>query len=435
MGILDMVRRYQATGTRKFYAIIHDEHIQDPNHEPIALTSNKDYFRIRLCEMFLKNKTNYISGFIPMTIALNMFDYAGKACTVPVIVGNQMLSDIEKYIKNEDIEFRNVPIIGPVPYIGDTVSLFIGLYRIAVDDLARSLFNVIDNLIGSFDLCNLSTYLNIADRIGNGLTGLIGLSQVDMRLGTMDTFGDPVNRMRDQYLLFINCPEDKIDIEKLWIKNGRLFEGDNIDKANAFSRHDYVLVHIERLENRSDITTLPFHQLFLHSKTRIWEGDLNEAERLFLNLMRDITISPDLTTEDRSLIMETYLANYQQEKENYASIAGKTQSASIRSADRSYARASTISAVASVQKAAGMAEQITEPARTKQELFSVQHRLYKLAQHWNEIPFLEKRNEPVDLSDSMLSRQLKAIRTNLQGTAAAPEALADILNFSAFHNI
>jgi hypothetical protein len=58
MPILDMIRRHQESGTRKFYATLPDDHIQDSSYTATDLAQAKDYFRIQLCEMFLKDKTN-----------------------------------------------------------------------------------------------------------------------------------------------------------------------------------------------------------------------------------------------------------------------------------------------------------------------------------------------------------------------------------------
>lgn len=438
MGILQIIRGYQNSGTRKFYGTVPDSQIRDASYDPKPVTKDKDYFSIRLCEMFLKNKANFISGFVPMAITLNIFDYAGAKRSIPVLVGNQMLREIEQYVKNQDIEFKNVPIIGPVPCTGNDVSLFVGLYRVAVNNLAKSLFGVVQRLIGAFDIADLSSYLNIAERIGDGLAGLIGLPEVEMRFGTMDTFTMSGSTMRDRYLLFINSAETDIDQDKIWVKNGRLYEGDSIDSNAPYTGQDYCLVRIERLESRPDIDKLPFHRLYIDSKGKIWEGNLPEAFRLFHTLVRSLSCSPDLTAEDRSALIETYLVNFEQEKENYATFTGRLKKGSGPFRKGSKLRAgegNNLSALETVQLTADLAENIDGLPNRKEAVEAVQRRLNQLTRHWKDIPYLIQRNEPSDLDANELIEQFKAVKTSQQGTATAPELLADAISISAFHNI
>ncbi len=431
MGIINIISQTQQVGTRKFYATIPDGHVQDSSYETTALIKNQHYFRIRLCEMFLRDKANYINGFIPMTVALNIFDYADGKREIPVFVGNQMLHEIHKYVKDQSIEFRNVPIIGPLPYSGADITLFIGLYRVAVDNLAQSLFEVVNTIIGAFGLSDFSTYLRIASRLGDGLAKLIGLPQVDMRCGAMDTFSDQGNTLRDRYLLFINSSESSIDANRLWVKDARLFEGNTLAGGTPFTRHDYCLVRIEKLDNRPDMETLPFHKIYLDSKTKVWEGNLTEAERLFLNLMRDLSRSPDLIPEDRIAMMKAYLANYQQEKENHATAIG------ILEKDGSPCRGerageTPLSAIATIQTAASMAKNIIMKDKDSNDLEDARQSLQLLTKSWSEIPHLDKREAPADLTPAKIFDQFRAIKVIQRNTTASPEVLADVINFSAF---
>lgn len=425
MPFLDMVERYRQSGTRKFYGAIPDEHVLGKSEAAGVVVQDKHYFTIRLCEMFLKDKTNYISGFIPMTVALNMFTYAGAPCTVPVLVGNQMLQSVEPYIRDQDIEIKNAPVLGPVPYCGANVGFFIGLYRVEVDNLAKNLFNLIDNFIGAFNLTDLSGYLNIAKLVGEGLEQLIGLPQIKMRFGNVDTFGGDGNPLRDCYLLYINGPEGKINRNQFWVEDNRLKKGEKKEKIRPFTDEDYCLVRIEKLESRPDIDTLPFHKIFLDSKTKVWEGNMPEADRLYLTLMRDLARSPDLTPSDRNALMQTYMANYQQEKANRetaTSILKKTGRRTVRGA-------AAMDALAAVQRTAGLVEMSTIP---KPEGEAVRQSLHRLARSWDTIPHLQERQFPLNLDKAVLYEQFNAIKATQKETVPPLEALADAVSFAVF---
>lgn len=437
---MDIIHLKQESGTRKFYRAVPDDHIWEDHNKPSAIIQNKSYFKISLSEMFLKNKANYIAGFVPMTVAVNRFNYNGRPHDIPVLVGNQLLNSIERYVRDQHIEFRNMPIVGPVPYTGDDVGLFIGLYRVQVDNLSKKLFNLTERIISAFDLSCLSGYLKIAEKVGDGLVDLIGLSAIQMRFGTMDTFsGNRLghNPLRSGYLLFINCPEKKININDLWVRNGRLLEGADCAKAVPFAGHDFCLVRVEHMESRQDLDIFPFHELYRNCKAKIWEGNLPEAQRLFLSLMRDLSGSPDLIPEDQTNLMKTYLVNYQQEKENFTSIAGQltgVESPPTRGAEADPSRrlewsARALSAKAMIQKTAAVA------ARSNLRLddrSAVSASLQKLAIDLKEIPHLVKRNEPAELDSTLLRQQFNAVRASQKEAVTNPKALADTLTYAAF---
>ena len=175
--------------------------------------------------MFLRDKNEFIRNFVPLTIAINSFKYGGQRHEIPFIVGNQLLHSIESYIKDEYIEFKDTRILGPSPYPGDDVSLFIGLFRVQVDNLARQLFSFMDNIIGIFNLSSLIPYLDVADKLGDALAGLMSLQEIEMRFGMLNTFSHVEgshNFFRSGYLVFVGCPENEIMADQLWIQNGRL---------------------------------------------------------------------------------------------------------------------------------------------------------------------------------------------------------------------
>ncbi|MFC1829748.1 hypothetical protein ACFL0O_09060, partial [Thermodesulfobacteriota bacterium] len=111
---------------RKFYRRIPVEHVLGQECSDQAFEADKGYFEIRVSEIFLRNKREYFRSFIPLAIVLSDFIYDDRRESVPYFVGNQLLQVIEKYIEKKPVEFRSERAIGPVPYMGDDVSLFVG---------------------------------------------------------------------------------------------------------------------------------------------------------------------------------------------------------------------------------------------------------------------------------------------------------------------
>ena len=152
-----------------------------------------------------------------------------------------------------------------------------------------------------------------------------------------------------------------------------------------------------------------------------------EADRLFLTLMRDIARSPDLITDDRNALMQTYMANYQQEKANHVTATAMLKAHSRKAVRRG---AATENAVAAVQRAAGLIKKSAIP-KPAGEL--VRTGLQRLSLCWSEIPHLQEREHSFNLDKTALYDQFNAVKATQKETAMDPKALADAISFAAFH--
>lgn len=175
---------------RKVYSEINPRHIGDGSRVPREFKEGEAYFKVRLSEMFLRDERRWWREFVPITVCLGQFIFDGKRQEVPFVVSNQLLRADEKYVNGANIEYRNTTIIGPVPYVGDGISLFAALYRAKVNELSVGLFGFMGNLAKSFDVSGLSKYLDIAQPLAKGLEDVLGMRDVEFCMGIRNEIRD-----------------------------------------------------------------------------------------------------------------------------------------------------------------------------------------------------------------------------------------------------
>jgi hypothetical protein len=418
-GWIDPLLRKQTV--HKFYNRVPDNRV-DRGRTAKVFEPHKGYFQVRLAEMFLKDQREYWRDFIPLGIVLSEFDYDGETKTVPFFVGNQLLQAIEKKVDGENVEYLNTRVAGPIPYIGGEVHLFVGLFRTQVDDLAANLFNMVETIVKTFDISILSPYLNIARSLGEGLTRLLNLKAVEFRLGTWDEFkvqSDDPHRFQEGYLVYVNCPENNVNLDHLWVEDGRLYEGERRDSKERFRRHDYCLVRIEYLPIRTDHTKLPFHKLFEEARKKILGGEEADAKSAFLELTRQVAVSPDLTEENKELLMENYLVNYGKAVSLYEKMPGaraKDEQRGIPSPRDS----GTLDGRESIQRIVNWSDRAAIPQ-------DIATGLREVSVSWNEIPELKGQKEDFQLTDDVLNRQMEFLGKIRGDRKPNPKALANAI--------
>ena len=103
-------------------------------------------------------------------------------------MSNQILSAVESLVKGQRVEYCNTTVAGPLPYVGDNVCIFVGLFRLAVSDLSKTLFGCIEQIADAFSIPGFSSYLSLAKVVTGVLPDLLGMKNMEFRFGTRDEF-------------------------------------------------------------------------------------------------------------------------------------------------------------------------------------------------------------------------------------------------------
>ena len=414
---------------KRFYDTIDPAHVIGEDAGGGAISAEESYFKIRLAEMYMRDRHRHGKEFIPLTVALSSFIYDGSTVEVPCLVGNQMLKAIDQYINGEYVELRNTPIVGPVPYAGEDVALFIGLYGVEVRDIVESLFGFLGRMVGIFDVAGLSAYLKVTEQISEGLAGLLGIDkEIDQRIAHREVFSDRMDGRRsfeEKYIVYANCPADALTRDRLWVKDQSLMQGQDKTALAHFRAYDYCLVKIERLEKRKDYTTLPFHALWKELKALIWENrqdSLKEADRIFPTLARQVALSPDLTNRHRNLMIQLYKANYEQE---IASFLATQPPARVAYHGVTRGGRDERDARAMIQRAAHLADRANMSESAKDSLWEIDS-------NWDRIPFLEQHGESFELTDAIIQQQLQELGAQSKVDQPDPAALSQAIALASY---
>ena len=401
----------------KTYCRIADDHVLDAGYAARAFEADQCYFTFSLSEMFLADARKLWQGFAPLAVAVTEFQYAGQRQSAPMVIGKDMLASIQQYLNGENVEYRNTKILGPCPYTGGSVSLFMGLFQTAANSPTTEIFGVLADIAGAFELTGLSGYLPVAKVVTTGLGRLLGLNGTHLRIGARDEFtagaGDP-SPFREGFLAYVNCSPDELALP-LWTRDGALLAGRARDSAQPVTRYDHCVVRIELRSERNDYTSLPFHALWNKTRDLVWQKQEEKARGTFLELAQQVAGSPDLTGRHRLGLLKVYRANLESELETFRIT---TEGVAGPSATRGAGHGS-ISPKAALQREALNSQTAGFGKDIETALLGIAQDLPKLHQI---------RGKNALLTDEVLSQQMGAIAHS----AADPQTLADALVVSAF---
>ena len=411
----DLLERMRTPAKRKFHATIRDDHVLDEGYQARLIAPNAAYFDIRLTEMFLSYRSEYGRSFVPLAVMASEFAYGGTSRSFPFFVGSELLHDLDAYVKGQDVSFHNTRVVGPVPYSGGDVAVFVGLYRAQVDDFARKLLQVLGQMVGVFDLSKLSGYIDVAGKLADGLCSLLKFEQLEYRIGDRDVFQDHGSKLfKAGYFVYVNCDETALKTDQLWVQGGVLKVGSAAESLRSLNDYDYCLMQIQSYDARQDYTSLPFHKKWNEVRAEVSKGDNALAHTLFVQCCQEIANSPDLTPPQAEALIQAYQANYAKVVELYArlrtpppaqvatvyrGVAGKTPQQSIRN-------------TAQVAQAAGVKKKALQG-------------LVDLSEHWSELPHLGSPKE--ELTDAFLGKQLASIESFTKKRVPDPKGLANAI--------
>ena len=380
--------------------------------------------------MFLRDAREYLRSFVPMAVVVTDFAYeargeGGSRRTLPFLVGSKLLSEVHDYVEGKPVEYLDTKVAGWIPYRGDDIGLFVGLYRLQVGDLAKELLDVLQNITGTFDVANVSGYMSSARVLTDGVARIMGMEDVEFRTGAKLAFSDRStdhNAFRQGYIAYINATDTQLAgfAERLWVENGRLYSGDSPTARQRFHQRDYCLVRIALSETRSDYETLDFHQQWITARSRLLGGDHHVAHALLIECIRKVAESPDLIPDQQEALCALYYANFQRESERYNRLTGIVPT---HAATATRGPKGILSPRKAIQKTVYLAKEGGAAADALKGLKSV-------SDHWQNI--FPQSEEYIDLSSEQLARQLDRARAGYGAYGSAdPRAVADAIAIAA----
>jgi hypothetical protein len=386
---------------RKAYFEIPAQNISNSGPVDVPFVSDHGYFQLKLSEMFLKDRREYWQEFLPFVLVICDFLYGGERRTVPVFAGKETLSGLKKYLENEPVEYRDTVLVGPTPFMGDDIGILIGLFRTRSADYAEQLMGMVGEIGKVFHIGELDRYLSLLKPLTHGINIVLGLKDVEFRLGVRSVYTSG-NNLKSGFIALVNCPETALQRDQLWVNEDRLWIGTAHNKRRL-TDFDYCLLKVEFVGNRN-FAALPMAKLWNDIKGLVWAGHQENAETTFLELCRQLSISSDVTRPDRFNLIRVYKMNLESEIDLYASTMRPLGMRTERTA-------SFLSGSGRIQKmlAASQASKL-RPS------------ILEMSNSFNG--FLSNRPPHLELDENVLKKQMSQL-------AALPKAIEDTENYAA----
>jgi hypothetical protein len=308
---------------------------------PAPFAANDDYVSIKLGSMFLKDSRVLWLKLSPLAHATVTLAGRTGPRSETAVIGPAQFGDLATAPADRSVVV-NQRLAGPAVWRGGDLAVAAGLFAVPKDESAAALLDTLGQL-AALAIPGLNPGLALAGVVKSGVEGLIGLKGTKPVLGVKDSLGDPSTASAGTEaapctLAGIAAAAGDVDFSRLWVREGRLWEGRSADALVPYERHDHFIVTVERGPARQDwrgLPTLAPHEAAFDVVLRATgmtkdavAARLNEA---FLPFDADLGAEADLTDPDKARIRSEVIAELQKRLERkYAGpFAATTETRSV----------------------------------------------------------------------------------------------------------
>ena len=225
------------------------------------LEPNQSYVVLRLSEMFLRDRRVLWRTMYPVVHAYvehGGLDYSEVA-------GPGQLKELGS-ANLDRVVGLSYPLTDVIVYDGTDLDLLIGLYAVPSGDAAALL---LDSLAKLSAIAGISVEVagQVANVVKSGVEGMLQIDGTTLQLGVRDTWrrnppdaADPFPTSKTAkagFFVAMDAPAGRFRFSDLFVHEGRLLAGRSVGTGAHFDACDYMLLEIERREERSDWRMLP----------------------------------------------------------------------------------------------------------------------------------------------------------------------------------
>jgi hypothetical protein len=310
------------------------------------------YFGVKLIEMSLAEGGKYFIEFLPLGVCLAEYTIGDQRQRNPTILSNDLIAS---QIKNAGakpgyVDLTNMPIVRRAPVKADNLSLFVGLFRMPYNDLAKQVLQIAADLTEQTNLgASIGSGLRVAEKVYDRVAGLFQLNVMSPRFG----FANGTALTESGYLLVAGPAANTLTAERLSVVNGKL----QVDGRRA-EGFDYCLIAFEHTTTLlpegdntiNSLTTLGFHRRYREISQLLALKNVAKAEEQMPQLRAEVLGSPELTEDDRLVTIAAYDTSYEKLRE---ALIPKMADGPVTRAARSDTPASGLLSEAEIREAAG----------------------------------------------------------------------------------
>jgi hypothetical protein len=339
MTLLERIQEWIKQDQQKLaYIPIDPSHVKgDYNSDPVK--AGAAYFHVVLSEAFLKKRQALFTNLHPAVHSVVRLTFGDEVVEIPAIADTTKVVPQPK--PSGDVIMRNYSLTPRMPFNGGTVDLVAGLIALEGQNHLQSFMKVMTEFAGVLAVPQVSTALNVAAPLANGIQDLFASGKIGLHLGLFDSFqglvdasNQTINYLRGGFWAVIRKPETQVNVDELWVVGGALRIGPSIDDNQPYEEVDHVLFQIVTLPERDDWDALSDIR---EARTKMRQA-LNAAaeepdEPAFLSRAKSalrlarlvVKESPDLTSADRTRIIDRLNTEFRQAEQEIAAagVVGK----------------------------------------------------------------------------------------------------------------
>jgi hypothetical protein len=246
---MDILGIFRAKSQQLFWQRLPDDHVVDGSRGE-TVEKDQAYFVIRLREMYLLYARKLWRKYYPVLHGYTKHLQGEEQA----VAGPGQLRELGDANLDRIVNL-NHRLAGPTPYRGDDVTLLVGLYSVPGQDAARALVKTVGDL-ASLGGIALGQVPQIAAAVKAGVESILGLNDARLQMGVHDAFFRD-NPLRAGFYVGASAPAAQVDVNRLWVKGGRLFQGEDPVVAKPYADYDYMVLAVERHDTRDDWPGLP----------------------------------------------------------------------------------------------------------------------------------------------------------------------------------
>jgi hypothetical protein len=280
-----------------------------------AFAPEQSYFSVRMVEMRLAEGGKYFINYLPLGVCVAEYTYGAERRRVPLVLSNetvkQMLGDAGGPVGQAYL--TNMPVVRRAPVKQDNLALFVGLFRMPYNDVARTVLQLAADVSEELGGAALGAGTKVAAKLYDRVADIFALSTVQPRFA----FLDGMALTKSGYILVSGPLPDNVDKDQFVVENGRLrIKGPQSRMPDGF---DYCLLAIEHHDSLfaqsqgapsgamlGALAGLPFHARWRDVSSLLAVRKGKEAEDALLALRAAVVLSPDLTEGDRLVAIGGY---------------------------------------------------------------------------------------------------------------------------------
>ena len=268
-----------------------------------ALKANEHYFRLWLDEMFLKDERRWFTEWHPAVHSAVTFEFGDQSQVITRIAGASTLKDVDEKHLNKVITLSTA-LTGLMPYRGGLVRINAALLAMKGEDSVKQLIDVLGEISTKLAVPQLSTAVNIAKPLAQGVSALVGITDGEMMLGVDATLSG-VELQSGSYAIVFATPEE-VPVADLSVEAHRLHF-----RKRPLEGRNYILLRIERLDTRDDWDSLSaIHDPYQQAIDLLTDGDLPPAQKALKKAIGGALKSSDLTESDRRRVIDALKKRY-----------------------------------------------------------------------------------------------------------------------------